>query len=103
MDFDLGEGRRLFSELARRHRAGEPAWLLSAVFHNSVAEAVTRACVRTGLRIAALSGGCFQNRRLLEGCAGRLRAAGLEVLTNERVPPNDGGLSLGQAWVAACR
>jgi hydrogenase maturation protein HypF len=50
----------------------------------------------------ALSGGCFQNRRLLESCFAGLRGAGLEPYSNERVPANDGGLSLGQALVAIC-
>jgi len=103
VEIDLGENRRLFAELARRRRAGEPAPRLAAVFHESVAAAVARACVRTGLRTAALSGGCLQNRRLLEACVRRLEAAGIDVYANEQVPANDGGLSLGQAWVAACR
>jgi hydrogenase maturation protein HypF len=50
----------------------------------------------------ALSGGCFQNRLLLERSFDGLRAAGLEPYANERVPANDGGLSLGQALVATC-
>ncbi len=48
-----------------------------------------------------LSGGVFQNRLLTEGTAARLEAAGLRVLLNERVPANDGGISFGQAAVAA--
>jgi len=50
-----------------------------------------------------LSGGVFQNRILLEQVAGRLGAAGLRVLSHRQVPANDGGLSLGQAVVAAAR
>jgi hydrogenase maturation protein HypF len=103
LDCELDEGRRLFAELARRRDAGQAVSRLAAVLHNTVAGAVTQACVHTGLRTAALSGGCFQNRLLLERCVERLRAAGLDVHANERVPPNDGGLSLGQAWVAAWR
>jgi hydrogenase maturation protein HypF len=73
---------------------------LAAVFHNSVVHAVVEACLATGIRQVALSGGCFQNRRLLESCLNALRGAGLQPYANEQVPANDGGLSLGQAWVA---
>ncbi|MCB2040464.1 MAG: carbamoyltransferase HypF, partial [Rhodoferax sp.] len=51
----------------------------------------------------ALSGGVFQNRILLEQLVRRLEQAGLAVLTHRQVPSNDGGLSLGQAAVAAAR
>jgi hydrogenase maturation protein HypF len=50
-----------------------------------------------------LSGGVFQNRILLEGVAQGLREAGLTVLTPRRIPANDGGISLGQAVIAAAR
>jgi hydrogenase maturation protein HypF len=100
IEVSLGENRRLFAELGARR--GEPVARLAAVFHNSVAQAVVEACRETGLRQVALSGGCFQNRRLLESCFERLSAAGLRPYANEQVPANDGGLSLGQAWVATC-
>jgi len=100
IDVELEDSRRLFDELVARFRAGEPAGRLAAVFHSSLAGAVVRACRRTGLRAVALSGGCFQNRLLLEACFDGLRAAGLQPYSNERVPANDGGLSLGQALVA---
>jgi hydrogenase maturation protein HypF len=102
IEVELEESRRLFDELAARRRAGEPAAHLAAVFHASLAGGVVRACRRTGLRRVALSGGCFQNRLLLEACFDGLRAAGLEPYANERVPANDGGISLGQALVATC-
>jgi hydrogenase maturation protein HypF len=50
-----------------------------------------------------LSGGVFQNRTLLAATAGRLEVRGLRVLVPERLPPNDGGVSYGQAAVAAVR
>jgi hydrogenase maturation protein HypF len=50
-----------------------------------------------------LSGGAFQNRRLLERTAAGIEGAGLRVLVPERLPPNDGGIAFGQAAVAAAR
>ena len=58
---------------------------------------------RRGLGTVVLSGGVFQNRLLLERTAGRLEGACLRVLVPERLPPNDGGISYGQAAVAAAR
>lgn len=101
---ELNGNRQLFAALAARR--AEPVPRLAAIFHNSISMAVVRTaqdvCRRKGILQVALSGGCFQNRRLLESCLTGLRNAGLEPFANERVPANDGGLSLGQAWVAAC-
>jgi hydrogenase maturation protein HypF len=79
--------------------------LVSARFHNALARAAAAACLRiaerAALDTAVLSGGVFQNRLLLERTAELLSAAGLRVLTPVRLPPNDGGVSYGQAAVAA--
>ena len=85
-------------------RAGRPISTVAAAFHNTVAAFTLAVCRQArdehGLNRVVLSGGCFQNalliRRLLDG----LQAAGFEVFTHRLVPPNDGGLSLGQAVVA---
>ncbi|MGH7264967.1 MAG: carbamoyltransferase HypF, partial [Candidatus Rokuibacteriota bacterium] len=78
---------------------------VAARFHVTLAEVISTVCARirerTGLERVALSGGVFQNARLLEDAARRLAAAGFEVYTHAAVPPNDGGLALGQAAVAA--
>jgi hydrogenase maturation protein HypF len=58
---------------------------------------------RTGIDRTALSGGCFQNRILLEGCVSELEQEGFEVFTHQRIPANDGGISLGQAVIAGTR
>jgi hydrogenase maturation protein HypF len=76
-------------------------------FHTTIAEllATTSEQVRQqySLNQVALSGGVFQNRLLLESLLARLEKRGFVVYTNHLVPPNDGGLSLGQAAVAAAR
>ena len=59
--------------------------------------------LEVGEHTVALSGGCYQNRLLTERCLDTLRAEGFEVLLHRQVPPNDGGISLGQITVAAAR
>ncbi|WP_369252911.1 carbamoyltransferase HypF [Streptomyces sp. R41] len=86
-------------------RAGiEPA-LVAARFHRSVTELVHRICVRAreshGLDTVALTGGVFANTLLSSACAAALRGEGFTVLRHHLVPPNDGGLALGQLMVAA--
>jgi hydrogenase maturation protein HypF len=101
------DARPLLTAVAADVAAGVDVRLVAARFHNSLAaataEAVARIARERGLGTAVLSGGVFQNRVLLEGVAGRLDAAGLRVLIPERLPPNDGGISYGQAAVAAAR
>jgi hydrogenase maturation protein HypF len=86
---------------------GAATGTIAARFHNALAAATTCACMRlagqSGIGTVALGGGTFQNRRLLETVAADLQRAGLRVLVPERLPPNDGGVSFGQAAVAAAR
>ncbi|MEU9605548.1 carbamoyltransferase HypF [Streptomyces sp. NPDC048057] len=86
-------------------RAGADAGLVAARFHAAVADLVRRLCAlareRHGLAEVALTGGVFTNAVLLSGCARGLAADGFTVLRHHRVPPNDGGLALGQLMVAA--
>jgi hydrogenase maturation protein HypF len=88
-------------------QSGAPAPLIAGRFHYTVAEMLATLCGRvraqTGLKVVALSGGVFQNRLLLEQLSHRLAADDFQVYRNQRVPPNDGGISLGQAAVAAAR
>jgi len=87
--------------------SGVPAPLIAARFHNGLASATVAACraVRdaTGLEAVALSGGVFQNLLLLERTVARLELHGFRVLVHSRIPPNDAGISLGQAAVAGAR
>jgi hydrogenase maturation protein HypF len=87
--------------------AGAAPALISTRFHEGVAGATARACAaaarRAGTELAVLSGGVFQNRLLIERTAALLRAEGLTVLIPALLPPNDGGISFGQAAVVAAR
>ncbi len=81
--------------------------MAAAAFHNGLADALVRWCVGaradTRLTTGALSGGTWQNALLLGRTARSLEEAGFEVLVHRRVPPNDGGIALGQAVIAAAR
>lgn len=79
------------------------AGLIAARAHGALVRAIAEVAARVGVGRVVLSGGCFQNRRLTEGVIEELSAAGHEVLIHRLVPPNDGGVSLGQAAVAAAR
>lgn len=85
-------------------RRGEDPGVISARFHHGLARAVLRMVQRmrerTGIELVVLSGGVFQNRLLLERTWELLSEAGLRALVHRRVPPNDGGISLGQALYA---
>ena len=82
-------------------RAGRAAADIAAAFHSGLAAAIVEVADRVGEETVVLAGGCFQNARLVEETERRLARAGRRVFRAEAVPPNDGGLSLGQAWWAA--
>jgi hydrogenase maturation protein HypF len=106
--FELGaeeiDLRQTIRELIAARRGGQTVARVSARFHNTVAGAIAAACARVraseGLSRVCLSGGSFQNMRLLEGTVAQLERAGFEVFWHSEIPPNDGGLSLGQAAIA---
>ncbi|HML30488.1 MAG TPA: carbamoyltransferase HypF [Hyphomicrobium sp.] len=89
-----------------------PVGVMAARFHKGLARGIVDMTVKLAERgegaeqrfdTVALSGGCFHNRILLEQISGRLEAAGFSVLTHAEVPAGDGGLSLGQAVIAAAQ
>ncbi len=84
-------------------RGGAPPATAAARFHETLAAMMAAAAARAGLADVCLSGGCFQNRRLLAGAARRLAAAGFRVWRHRDVPPNDAGIAFGQLAVAAAR
>jgi hydrogenase maturation protein HypF len=101
------DARPAITAIAEDVRAGTAAAVVAARFHAAVAAATARACAilaeRHGLATVVLSGGVFQNRLLLDAASAALERDGLPVLVPERLPPNDGAISYGQAAVAAAR
>jgi hydrogenase maturation protein HypF len=90
----------LLCGLAADRAAGVPTSVMAAKFHEALAAAVVAVARAAGENRVALSGGCFQNRRLTERTVTRLRAAGFAVYWHQRLPPNDGGIALGQVVAA---
>jgi hydrogenase maturation protein HypF len=97
----------LLAQIVTDVQAGVPAGIIGQRFHYTLAELVRAVCVqvreRESVTAVTLSGGCWQNRLLLTATASRLQEAGFTVYTHRQVPANDGGISLGQAVVAATR
>ncbi|MGA3145336.1 MAG: carbamoyltransferase HypF [Verrucomicrobiota bacterium] len=83
-------------------KKGVSVGTISARFHNALAEGIVAVAKRAGQNRVVLSGGCFQNRYLTERAVRRLSAEGFRPYWHQRVPPNDGGIALGQV-VAALR
>lgn len=103
-EIDLRPAIRAIAADVRRH---VPTAAIASRFHSTMAEVVLASCRiarRThGIDVVALSGGCFQNVLLTERALRRLEADGFRPLVHRRVPPNDGGVALGQAAIAAHR
>ena len=94
--------RPMVSAMLDDLRRGISPELIAARFHMGLAVATVRVAQAAGLPRVALTGGCFQNRLLLSLVRRQLEEAGFTVYSHALVPPNDGGLSLGQAVAAAC-
>ena len=95
---------RLFAWLAEERLAGSDPGMLASAFHAGLAQMIAAGCRQireeSGLGAAALSGGVFQNRLLLDKTVRQLEKDGFTVLIHQLVPPNDGGIALGQAVAA---
>ena len=92
----------MIEEILSDVQKGVAAGKMSAKFHNALAEAMVAVAKRAGEPRVVLSGGCFQNRYLTERTVRRLQAEGFRPYWHQRVPPNDGGIALGQV-IAALR
>ncbi|MDV6034470.1 MAG: carbamoyltransferase HypF [Phycisphaera sp. RhM] len=97
----------LIESICRDIIAGADRCRIAAQFHHAVAAMISDVCqsgrARTGIDVVGLTGGVFQNLLLTTLLTKRLEASGFNVLVHQQVPPNDGGLSLGQAVVAGHR
>ncbi len=93
--------RPMVSAMLDELRRGVSPEKIAALFHTGLAAATVNIAQAAGLPRVVLTGGCFQNRLLLSLVRQHLEAAGFIVYSHSLVPPNDGGLSLGQAVVAA--
>jgi hydrogenase maturation protein HypF len=90
----------LAEAVLRDCQAGVPASMVSARFHNGLVEAIVAVARVAALERVLLTGGCFQNRYLAERAIQRLSAEGFRPYWHQRVPPNDGGIALGQVAAA---
>jgi hydrogenase maturation protein HypF len=91
--------RELLADVDRRESIG----VMSAKFHNALAEMVVVVAKNIGEQKIALTGGCFQNRHLTERAIARLREENFTPYWHRQIPPNDGGIALGQAVAASWR
>ncbi len=101
LEIDTGP---MMLELTKDASAGRKPGAAALAFHRGLAagirEAVSRLASQTSINIVALGGGCFHNSLLLDLCSGLLANEGLKVLAPLRVPAGDGGIALGQAFLA---
>jgi len=99
--------QEIFIDIIKDLKEGIDKKVMAAKFHNTVAEFTLNLCGKikenTGINKIALSGGVFQNRYLTEKIISLLEKDDFQVYTQRKVPPNDGGISLGQAVVAGLR
>jgi hydrogenase maturation protein HypF len=99
-DAGLLDPTALLAHLADEHDAARGAACFHATLAQGLAAWAARAACAVGVTQVALGGGCWLNRVLADAVRGQLLEAGLQVWQARELPPNDGGLALGQAWVA---
>jgi len=99
--FQIADGVLDFGPMMAPLLSTDDPVVVASRFHATLAHAIAMMAEKRGAKTVALAGGCFQNARLAEGAMAALREREIEVLLPERVPVNDGGLAMGQAWLAA--
>ncbi len=95
-----GDWAPLIVEVLRDKREGSPVSTIAARFHNALVDWIAEVATKSELKQIVLSGGVFQNRYLTERAAAILESRGFAVHTHRQVPPNDGGIALGQVVMA---
>ena len=100
----LNDTGKLFEHMLNERLAGADAGLLAYLFHRTLAQMIVNSCEEarsfSKVNCCALSGGTFQNRLLLDLCVNELKKREFDILLHSLVPPNDGGIALGQALAA---
>jgi hydrogenase maturation protein HypF len=91
----------MIKEIIQDVRGGIPAGRIAKKFHNTLIEIVIAMSKRTREKSVVLSGGCFQNKFLTEGVVKGLREEGFNPYWHQRIPPNDGGIAIGQVVLAS--
>jgi hydrogenase maturation protein HypF len=97
-----GDWEPLIHSVVADKNAGIANPLIAVRLHNALVNWIVEVATKSKLKQVVLSGGVFQNRYLTEHAAAALEARGFTVFTHQRVPPNDGGISLGQAAMSGC-
>lgn len=97
----VADWRPTLAALVQASQKDVPVPVLAAAFHDALVELIVEVARCVGMRCALLTGGCFQNARLTQRAIIRLGEAGIDAWCHRRVPPNDGGLAVGQAAFAA--
>ncbi len=93
--------RQMIASVMRETAGGGDVKRIARAVHRALAQAIAQCCMQLGDGLVVLTGGCFQNRLLTEFAVAELLSVGKEAVTHERIPPNDGGIALGQAaWAS---
>lgn len=93
--------RPMLNAIFEEYQAGVRVSLISAKFHNTLTEIIVSLAYRNKLKRVALTGGCFQNKYLLEHSISRLRSSGFTPYWHRQIPTNDGGIAVGQIAAVA--
>ena len=97
----IADWEPMIRQIIDERLSGVPVGRISARFHNSLAQLAVEIAQKSDCDHVVLTGGCFQNALLTERVRQRLLGSGFTVHTHQRVPPGDGGIALGQIFVAA--